>query len=104
MASRRRSSLCSPCVLVSLVFVILAISLGVGLGVGLHHHRGSSVTTADSASSTPTAQLRPSPPSKFALDGLAGQDPQTRVFNFTISEVTGTPDGFPRSMLVVNGG
>lgn len=43
------------------------------------------------------------PESSFVLNGLAGQAPQTRNYDFVISEMTGAPDGFSKQMLVVNG-
>ena len=45
------------------------------------------------------------PPSfeNFVVKGLAGQPPQTRYYDFVVSQMTGAPDGFSKSMLVVNG-
>ena len=41
--------------------------------------------------------------SNFVLNGLAGQGPTTRTYDFVVTEATGSPDGFDRPMLVVNG-
>lgn len=61
------------------------------------HHRAlrSDLARRDTVA-TPAA-------TSFVLDGLSGQAAQTRTYNFTISEMTGAPDGFSKEMLVVNG-
>ncbi|KAJ6478933.1 extracellular multicopper oxidase [Mycena sanguinolenta] len=41
--------------------------------------------------------------SSFFLSGIQGQPPQTRTFNFEVTEVMGAPDGVERAMLVING-
>ena len=41
--------------------------------------------------------------SNFVLNGLAGQGPKTRYYDFVVTETPGSPDGFNRPMLVVNG-
>ena len=81
------------------VVCVLALALGLGLGLGLKHHHHS---TSDSSSGA-LPSLLPTSENNFRLDGLAGQTPQTRVFNFTISQVEGAPDGVSKPMLVVNG-
>ncbi|KZT43398.1 hypothetical protein SISSUDRAFT_978652 [Sistotremastrum suecicum HHB10207 ss-3] len=81
---------------------VLALALGLGLGLGLkHHHNASAASSSPSPSAAP---LQTSPTENFVLSGsIVGQPPQTRTYNFTISQVTGAPDGVQRSMLVVNG-
>ena len=37
------------------------------------------------------------------MNGLAGQAPQTRSYDFVVSQVQGAPDGVSKPMLVVNG-
>ncbi|TDL26288.1 multicopper oxidase 2A [Rickenella mellea] len=49
-----------------------------------------------------TLSLQPQDPSAFFLSEIQGQPPQTRTFNFDITEVNGAPDGVKRTMLVVN--
>ncbi|KAF8176910.1 Cupredoxin [Mycena galopus ATCC 62051] len=39
----------------------------------------------------------------FFLSGIQGQPPQTRTFDFELTEVMGSPDGVERAMLVING-
>ncbi|KZS96979.1 extracellular multicopper oxidase [Sistotremastrum niveocremeum HHB9708] len=81
---------------------VLALALGLGLGLGLkHHHNASAASSSPSPSAAP---LQTSPTENFVLSGsIVGQPPQTRTYNFTISQVSGAPDGVQRSMLVVNG-
>lgn len=43
------------------------------------------------------------PTCNFVLNGLAGQPPQTRYYDFVVTETPGAPDGFNRPMLIVNG-
>ena len=43
------------------------------------------------------------PASNFVLNGLQGQRPRTRTYDFVVSEMKGAPDGFAKPMLVVNG-
>ena len=43
------------------------------------------------------------PMSNFVLNGLKRQPPQTRYYEFTVSEMIGAPDGVEKPMLVVNG-
>lgn len=86
--------------------VVVALALGLGLGLGLKHKNSSSTqaTSQPSASSTPSfPPLQPQNASNFVLNQLIGQPPQTRVFNFTVGQVQGAPDGFSRPMLTVNG-
>ncbi|GJJ09696.1 hypothetical protein Clacol_003920 [Clathrus columnatus] len=49
------------------------------------------------------APLQPQLESDFLLSKIAGQPPQTRVYDFFIDLARGAPDGVPRTMLVVNG-
>lgn len=89
-------------VVVAAVVAVVALALGLGLGLGLKDNHSQAAQSNPSA--TPTAApLQSQPPSNFVLNKLIGQPPQTRVFNFTLSQVQGAPDGFSRPMLVVNG-
>ncbi|KAA1477561.1 multicopper oxidase 2A [Dentipellis sp. KUC8613] len=83
------------------VVIVLALALGLGLGLGLKHHHHS--TAASASSQTNLAPLQNATVDNFVLNGLAGQQPQTREYNFTVGQVQGAPDGFSRPMLVVNG-
>ena len=56
---------------------------------------------AELVSRATTVQAPPS--TSFFLNGLKGQPPQTRHYDFVVSEMTGAPDGVTKSMLVVNG-
>lgn len=84
---------------------ILALALGLGLGLGLkHRHHGSSTTTSPGLA-TPTevpshSSFEVQPWRQNTLDytlDLKGWDfntaPTTRVYNFTLTEGSGAPDG-----------
>lgn len=81
--------------------VVIALGLGLGLGLGLKHH-GSSFAPSNGTSS-PVAYNPPlgnepwrRNPSEYTLDTTMwdlNAPPTTRVYNFTISEVEGFPDG-----------
>ena len=86
----------------ALLLTVLALALGLGLGLGLKHHRDSSAPTT-SPSTSPPHELQPTPQEHFVLGGLAGQSPQTRTYDFVVSQVHGAPDGVRKPMLVVNG-
>ena len=59
---------------------------------------------SSSASATPTViPLQVPDDLNFVLDGLKGQPPQTRVYNFNVTNAVGAPDGVSKPMLVVNG-
>ncbi len=82
------------------LMAILALALGLGLGLGLKHHHHHDSTAATASSLPP---LQTSSADNFALGKVQGQAPQTRSYNFTISQVNGAPDGVSKPMLVVNG-
>lgn len=87
-----------------LLIIGLALGLGLGLGLGLkhHNHSASSVSSTNSSGQS-LPPLQPTPQDNFVLNGLAGQPPQTRAYDFVISQVQGAPDGVSKPMLVVNG-
>lgn len=104
----------NPCVTVALLLIgaaILAIILGLGLGLGLRHNHNSTDTAVQStppgnnSSSNGTLPfLQPQPQSNLVLNNsIQGQTPQTRVYNFTVDQANGAPDGVNRTMFVVNG-
>lgn len=104
----------NPCVTVALLVIgaaILAIVLGLGLGLGLKHNHKSSDTAVqstppgNSSSSNGTLPfLQPQSQSNLVLNSsIQGQSPQTRVYNFTVDQANGAPDGVNRTMFVVNG-
>lgn len=104
----------NPCVTFLLIGVaILALVLGLGLGLGLkHHHKstGAAVQStppngnSSSSSNSTLPFLQPQPQSNFVLNNsIQGQSPQTRVYNFTVDQANGAPDGVNRTMFVVNG-
>lgn len=93
---------------------VVALALGLGLGLGLRHRHSdlsSATTSGANNGSTPTStnsslqhvQLQDA--SAFFLKGSAilNDPPQTRTFNFVLEERLGAPDGFEKTMLVVNG-
>ncbi|GJE96110.1 multicopper oxidase [Phanerochaete sordida] len=73
--------------------VALALALALALGYWVAHPRGPELPT----------RLQPSRHENFVLDGLRGQPPQTREYDFVVSQVEGAPDGVRKPMLVVNG-
>ncbi|KIP03947.1 ferroxidase/laccase group [Phlebiopsis gigantea 11061_1 CR5-6] len=82
---------------VSLVLPILVIAMIFGLGVeGVH---AIEILPRDTSS----VSVKAPPSSSFFLNGLKGQRPTTRHYNFVVSEIPGAPDGFSKPMLVVNG-
>ncbi|EKM52895.1 uncharacterized protein PHACADRAFT_186926 [Phanerochaete carnosa HHB-10118-sp] len=42
-------------------------------------------------------------PENFIVGGIHGEPPTTRYYDFVVTQLNGAPDGFERSMLVVNG-
>lgn len=88
--------------------VILALALGLGLGLGLRHGSSSAAATSTSSSASPTSsllQVQAQDSSAFVLKGSAmlSDPPQTRTYDFILSERLGAPDGYEKTMLVVNG-
>ncbi|GJE98919.1 cupredoxin domain-containing protein [Phanerochaete sordida] len=73
-----------------------------GLGLGLKHHHSNDTGNANATASN-LPSLQPTPQDNFFLNGLAGQPPQTRSYDFVVSQVEGAPDGVSKLMLVVNG-
>lgn len=90
--------------------VVLALALGLGLGLGLRHHTSSASestsNTSSDANSSSLLALTPQAASNFVLRGakaMASEPSQTRSYNFVLEERAGSPDGFEKTMLVVNG-
>ncbi|SGY20472.1 BQ5605_C016g08067 [Microbotryum silenes-dioicae] len=94
--------------------VLLAVALGLGLGLGLrkHHHSNSTSTTPTAANGTSNSStsalsaVMQQPSSNFVLRGAAAmrsEPAQTRTYQFVVEERMGSPDGFSKKMLVVNG-
>ena len=95
---------------VSLALPLLVIVIVLGFGAhgaqATPHREGHelaprSETPARDSSSIGFVKAPPS--SSFFLNGLKGQRPQTRYYNFVVSEMNGAPDGVTKPMLVVNG-
>nr|AAS21661.1 multicopper oxidase 2A-I8 splice variant [Phanerodontia chrysosporium] len=99
----RRRALLYGAIAALLLIVALALGLGLGLGLGLKHHHDSTAPASTNSSGQSLPSLQPTPQNNFVLDGLAGQPPQTRSYDFVISQVLGAPDGVSKPMLVVNG-
>ncbi|KAF8589084.1 multicopper oxidase [Ramaria rubella] len=93
-----------PLLLAVTAISLLALVLGLGLGLGLRHTHTRTPDPSPSpnpASTFPSLSAQSS--ANFVLDKLDGQPPETRVYNFTVAQVVGAPDGVQREMLVVNG-
>lgn len=71
------------------ILVILALGLGLGLGLGLKKKSTNSVTTNSSFILDPSFEVT--------------STPTTRYYEWVVEEMPGSPDGFERTMLVVNG-
>lgn len=69
--------------------VVVALALGLGLGLGLKKNSSNYVTSNSS----------------FILDSTFNitSTPTTRYYEWVVEEANGSPDGFERPMLVVNG-
>ncbi|KAF8572625.1 multicopper oxidase, partial [Ramaria rubella] len=94
-----------PLLLAVTAISLLALVLGLGLGLGLRHTHTRTPDPSPSpnpASTFPSLSAQSS--ANFVLDKLDGQPPETRVYNFTVAQVVGAPDGVQREMLVVNAG
>lgn len=87
-----------------ILFVVIALGLGLGLGLGLKHKHIAVPATAESsvpsATSSPLgSQTLPSwrrNVSEYDLDMNTwniNAEPTTRIYNFTLSEIVGAPDG-----------
>ncbi|KAI9572572.1 multi-copper oxidase laccase-like protein [Boletus coccyginus] len=72
------------------VVVVVALALGLGLGLGLKKKSSSNYVTTNST---------------FLLDPSFGitSTPTTRYHEWVVEEMSGAPDGFERTVLVVNG-
>ena len=105
-----------------IVILALALGLGLGLGLGLHHSSSSSLDENSSTSSATGNVTAPGNSSDITTlltrDQLLGdQDrwllsnrnfeissqPQTRTFNWTLSEVNAAPGALIKPMIVING-
>lgn len=97
-AGARRSYVVLGVALTAIAVVALALGLGLGLGLRDHHNEQSS-------SSTGTGLLVQSQDSSaFVLSmDMVNEPITTRVYNWTLEERTGAPDGVEKPMLVVNG-
>ncbi|GJE96139.1 multicopper oxidase [Phanerochaete sordida] len=84
----RYAALCLPLVLAS---VLLALVTG---AEALPHE--TALAARGNTVSLPSA-------SNFVVGSIIGQPPTTRHYNFVVSEMKGAPDGFTKTMLVVNG-
>ncbi|KAK0568694.1 hypothetical protein OC861_001696 [Tilletia horrida] len=99
----------------AIAIVVLGLALGLGLGLGLRNRKSHSgyvppttgaVSSWTNGSSLPFVQLEDLvDPSQFILSPKfdINAAPQTREYNWTLSEVIAAPGGITRRMLVVNG-
>jgi iron transport multicopper oxidase len=87
------------------VVLVLALALGLGLGLGLKHgkHDQSSPNSANGVTVVPRSQLVD--PAQFVLSPSfnVNATPQSREFNWTVSQINSDPAGTSKNMLVVNG-
>ena len=95
---------------VSLALPLLVVAMVFGLGArgvyAVPHSEGPELVAKSELFSRDTdnfGTVRAPPSSSFFLNGLKGQRPQTRHYNFVVSQLNGAPDGFTKPMLVVNG-
>lgn len=103
--TRSRIALCAA------IFVVLAVALGAGLGAGLKKKSGDKRSAnGDAAASTATAGATSAanvvPLQNAFLRGqnaMASEPATTRYYDFVLEQRNGAPDGFRKSMLVVNG-
>ncbi|EKM52908.1 uncharacterized protein PHACADRAFT_100639 [Phanerochaete carnosa HHB-10118-sp] len=90
----RYVALCIPLIIAS-----MALALVTGAEARALPHESpasSSLTRRADTVSVPSAD-------NFVVGSIIGQAPTTRNFNFVVSEMDGAPDGFNKTMLVVNG-
>lgn len=88
-------------IITGIVFVVIALGLGLGLGLGLKHHGNNSNVNASNstASASPAPAVEPSwrrNTSEYELDMTTwdiNAPPTTRYFDFTLSQIQGSPDG-----------
>ena len=90
--------------------ILLAVALGAGLGAGLKKKSGNAHPSLASTSSlSPNGSdrnVQVPPASNFILRGqqvLAQEPATTRYYDFVLEQRNGAPDGFNKTMLVVNG-
>lgn len=106
---RRRLSRARYATLALPIFIV-ALVFGAGLRTGVQLKQHQDVSVALSPISPVTHHLaardttvQEAPLDTFVLNGLSGQAPQTRNYDFTVSQLDGSPDGVSKPMLVVNG-
>ncbi|EJD50994.1 multicopper oxidase [Auricularia subglabra TFB-10046 SS5] len=87
------------------VVLLLALALGLGLGLGLRN-RDKNASAASGGTGSLAAQLvAQDNPNAFFLRGaaaMANDPPQTREYDFTITNARGAPAGVEKDMVVVN--
>jgi hypothetical protein len=78
---------------------IIAIALILGLAIGLTRKHSSSNTSSQEV-------VVQNFPQEFLLSGnnfTISNQTTTRYYEFNVSQISGSPDGYQRTMLVVNG-
>ncbi|KAK9382773.1 Cupredoxin [Kockiozyma suomiensis] len=75
------------------------------MGIGLRKYQNSSNPSSSSTSSSLNEDWRLDTSTAYAVaaDWDSSAEPTTRVYNLTISETTGWPDGYNRTLTVING-
>ncbi|KAK9470799.1 multicopper oxidase [Dipodascopsis tothii] len=84
------------------VVLLVVIAIAVGVGVGVTRHRHSSDDVPATAENTDW-RLDTATEYHISPKWNSSEPPTTRVYNFTVSEILGAPDGFERTLTVVNG-
>ncbi|QRV98945.1 Multicopper oxidase [Ceratobasidium sp. AG-Ba] len=85
---------------------VAALTLFIGLGLAQSDTTTSTTTSATSASTATASTVTATPvPSQLVLssDFVITDVPATRTYNWVVATATGSPDGYYRPMLVVNG-
>lgn len=105
----RRNALRRFCLGAVVGATLLAVALGAGLGVGLKKKSSNAHSSLASTLSSPNGsdrRVQVPPASNFVLRGqqaLAQEPAMIRYYDFVLERRYGAPDGFNKTMLVVNG-
>jgi hypothetical protein len=87
-----------------LVIIVLALALGLGLGLGLKHGMHTdSPSNSNGLTIVPRSQLVDSSQLVLLPSFDVNTPPQSREFNWALSEIISDPTGTSKNMLVVNG-
>nr|AAS21670.1 multicopper oxidase 4B [Phanerodontia chrysosporium] len=99
--ARRRLNLCLRPTPVYLPLLLALLAIAFVTSVDARAVSYDSRDTRDLASDEATVAVPRA--DNFVVGSIRGQPPTTRHFNFVVSQMNGSPDGFSKPMLVVNG-